>query len=54
MLEFRDLVPLGSINAIIAYGQLGWILGMGVTAGVELSDWVLRPRPAPALRADAG
>ena len=54
MLEFRDLVPLGSINAIIAYGQLGWILGMGVAAGVELSDWVLRPRPAPALRADAG
>ena len=54
MIEFRDLVPLGSINAMIAYGQLGWILGTGVAIGVEVSDWVLRPRPAPALRADAG
>lgn len=47
MMEFRDLVPLGAINAMIAYGQLGWILGTGVAFGVEVSDWVLRPRPAP-------
>ena len=47
MMEFRDLVPLGAINAMTAYGQLGWILGTGVALGVEASDWVLRPRPAP-------
>ncbi len=45
MMEFRGLVPLGAINAMMAYGQLGWILGTGVALGVEASDWVLRPRP---------
>jgi len=44
MMEFRHLVPLGAINAMLAYGQLGWILGTGVGFGVEASDWVLRPR----------
>ena len=44
MMEFRHLVPLGAINAMVAYGQLGWILGTGVAFGVEASDWVLRPR----------
>jgi hypothetical protein len=54
MMEFRDLIPLGAINAMMAYGQLGWILGSGVAIGVEASDWVLRPRPAPELGAEAG
>jgi len=44
MMEFRDLVPLGSLDALVAYGQLGWILGTGVALGVEVSDWILRPR----------
>jgi len=44
MIEFRDLIPLGSIDAMSAYGQLGLILGVGVGFGVELSDWILRPR----------
>ena len=47
MMEFRDLVPLGAINAMMAYGQLGWILGTGAALGMEVSDWVLRPRLAP-------
>jgi len=46
MMEFRDLVPLGALNAMLAYGQLGLILGTGVAIGIELSDWILRPRPA--------
>jgi len=54
MMEFRDLVPLGALNAMMAYGQLGWILGSGVAFGVEASDWLLRPRPEPELRVDAG
>ena len=44
MMEFRDLVPLASIDAMIAYGRLGLVLGGGVALGVEVSDWVLKPR----------
>ena len=52
MMEFHDLVPLGAINAMTAYGQLGWILGTGVALGVEVSDWVLRPRRESEIGAD--
>ncbi len=45
MMEFRNLLPLGAIDAMLAYGQLGWILGTGVAVGIELSDWILRPKP---------
>jgi len=44
MIEYRYQIPLGSIDAMSAYGQLGLILGVGVGFGVELSDWILRPR----------
>jgi hypothetical protein len=47
MIEFGNLVPLGSIDAMSAYGQLGLVLGVGVGFGVEVSDWILRPRTAP-------
>ena len=47
MIEFRDLIPLGSIDAMTAYGQLGLILGTGVGFGIELSDWILRPKVSP-------
>ena len=47
MMEFRNLMPLGALDAMIAYGQLGLILGTGVAIGVETSDWILRPRRAP-------
>ncbi len=47
MMEFRNLMPLGALDAMIAYGRLGLILGTGVALGVEASDWILRPRHAP-------
>lgn len=47
MMEFQDLVPLGAINAMTAYGQLGWIIGTGVAIGIEFSDLMLRRHAAP-------
>ena len=44
MIEFRDMIPLASMDAMYAYGLLGLILGAGVGFGVELSDSILRPR----------
>jgi len=48
MMEFRHLVPLGTLDAMTGYGRLGLILGGGVAFGVEVSDWVLRPRRSAA------
>jgi len=42
MIEFRDMIPLGAIDAMAAYGQLGLILGAGVGFGIEASDWILK------------
>lgn len=48
MIEFRDMLPFGAIEAMSAYGRLGLILGAGVGFGTEVSDWILRPK-APSI-----
>ena len=42
MVEYRELIPLASGSAILAYAELGWIVGVGVAVGIEISDRVLR------------
>ena len=44
MIEFRELIPLASGGAVLAYAELGLLLGVGVSLGTEISDWVLRSR----------
>ena len=39
-----------SIDAMSAYGELGLILGIGVGFGVEVSDWILRPRRGQTVK----
>jgi len=43
MVEFHNLIPLAAGDAIIAYARLGWVLGVGVSLGMEISDRMLRP-----------
>lgn len=48
MVEYRNLIPLASGDAIVAYARLGWVLGVGISFGMEISDRMLRPHETAA------
>ncbi len=49
MIEFREMIPLASLDAMKAYGQLGLVLGAGVGFGVEVSDSIVRHSENPRV-----